>query len=158
MNDLDTNSLIWRMFVSATLDAAVCLGTIFFGESTFYQKSGTTNDKDIVRRVKKVDHRSDRDSRSVKKWLARTPLAKDNYVERLSSLALDSKSSCVLRAVLCLGKMHQHTEAIDAWKKKVEWFTATPQYRELDRIDGDLMVPRTQTSSSSKRCSISRRV
>ena len=62
------------------------------------------------------------------------------------------------QAVLCLGKMHEHPEATDEWKKKIKWFTATPQYLELDRIDGEPMVPRTQTSSSSKHCSISRRV
>ena len=33
--------------------------------------------------------------------------------------------------------MHQHPEATGAWKKKVEWFTETPQNPELDRIDGE---------------------
>ena len=36
-----------------------------------------------------------------------------------------------------LAKMHQHPEAIDLWKEKIEWFTATSQFRELDRIDGE---------------------
>ena len=27
VNDLDTNSFLWRVFVSAAVDAAVCLGT-----------------------------------------------------------------------------------------------------------------------------------
>ena len=27
-------------------------------------------------------------------------------------------------------------ESIDAWKIKIEWLTGTPQYRGLDRIDG----------------------
>ena len=40
-------------------------------------------------------------------------------------------------SLLCLGKMNPHPESIDAWKKKIRWFTGTPQYRELDRIDGE---------------------
>ena len=58
MNDFDTNSLMWGMFMSATLDAAVHFGKLLFGELKFYQKSVTTNDKTNVRRVTKVDHRS----------------------------------------------------------------------------------------------------
>ena len=44
VNALDTNSLIWRMFVSATVDAAVCLGTIFLENlhSTKNQAQRTT--------------------------------------------------------------------------------------------------------------------
>ena len=51
--------------MSATLDAADHLGIDYFGEFTFYQKSGATNDKAIVRRVTEVDHRSDRNSRNI---------------------------------------------------------------------------------------------
>ena len=35
--------------------------------------------------------------------------------------------------------MNPHPESIDAWKKKVEWFTSTPQNRESDRFDGEPM-------------------
>ena len=33
--------------------------------------------------------------------------------------------------------MHQYPASTDAWKKKMEWFTTIPHYRELDRIDGE---------------------
>ena len=33
--------------------------------------------------------------------------------------------------------MHQYPASISAWKEKIEWFVMTPQYRELDRIDGE---------------------
>ena len=96
MNDLDTNSLMWGMFMSAALDAAVHFGKLLFGELKFYQKSETTNGKTNVRRVTKVDHRSNRDSRFFKDWVAHTPLAKDNFVDRQSSSVIDSKSLCIL--------------------------------------------------------------
>ena len=46
MNNLDTNSLMWGMFMSATLDAAVHLGKLLFGEFTFDQKIRHNERKD----------------------------------------------------------------------------------------------------------------
>ena len=51
-NDLDTNSLIWEILMSATLDAAVHLGKDYL--------DNTPNGKAIDRRVTEVDHRSKR--------------------------------------------------------------------------------------------------
>ena len=38
-------------------------------------------------------------------------------------------------SVLCPGKMKQHSGE----KKKIDCFTSVPQYRELDRVDGEAM-------------------
>ena len=62
----------------------------------------------------------------------RTSLLNDKAVQLSTAEAYVHSGS-----VLCLDKMHQHPEAIDARKEKNEWFTATPQYREFDRIDGE---------------------
>ena len=134
MNDFDTNSLTWRMFVSATLDAAVHLG-----KDHLDQKSSTTNDKTIVRSVTKLDHGPNRDSRNIEDWLAHTSSTKDNIVKTTKQSNYQQQIYAFLDSVLCLGKMNSYPESIDAWKKKIEWFTSTPQYRELDRIDGEPM-------------------
>ena len=53
--------------------------------------------------------------------------------------------------------MHQYPASTDAWKKKMEWFTTIPHYRELDRIDGEptefdwKVFQDTQHSKSSRR-------
>ena len=135
MNDFDTNSLIRRMLMSATLDAAVHLGQNYL-ENLFYQKSDTMNDKTIVRRVTEVDHRSNRDSRDIKDWLAHRPLTKDNFVEGHGSQLSTAKVCVFSDSVLCLSKMNPHPESIDAWKKKILLCTGILQYREMDRIDG----------------------
>ena len=62
----------------------------------------------------------------------RTTLLSDKAVQPLTAKVYVFSDS-----VLCLGRMHAHPESVDAWKKKIEWFTDTPQYRELDRIDGE---------------------
>ena len=40
-------------------------------------------------------------------------------------------------SVLSLGKMHQYPASIGTWIGKIEWLMTTPQYRELNQIDGE---------------------
>ena len=39
--------------------------------------------------------------------------------------------------VLCLAKIHEHPQSIEAWKQKIECFAKGHEYRELDGIDGE---------------------
>ena len=40
-------------------------------------------------------------------------------------------------SVLCLGKIHENPRANTAWEKRLAWFKSSPEYRNLDRIDGE---------------------
>ena len=40
-------------------------------------------------------------------------------------------------SVLCLGKIHQHPESFEAWKKTIEGIMTEKSYRDFDGIDGD---------------------
>ena len=40
-------------------------------------------------------------------------------------------------SVLCLGKIHQHPDAKEAWKKRIEWITTSQSYRDFDGISGE---------------------
>ena len=40
-------------------------------------------------------------------------------------------------SVLCLRKIHQHPEANQAWKKRIEWISSSQSYRDFDGISGD---------------------
>ena len=42
-------------------------------------------------------------------------------------------------SVLCLGKIHENSQSNTAWEQRLEWFKSTPEYRALDRIDGEPM-------------------
>ena len=78
LNDLDINTLIWRMFMSATLAAAVHRGTNYVENLfTFYQESGTTNKKAIVRRVEQIDPRTKRKFQKCQKLIGTLILGKD---------------------------------------------------------------------------------
>ena len=40
-------------------------------------------------------------------------------------------------SVLCLGKIHQHPNANDSWKNRIEWITTSQSYRDFDGISGE---------------------
>ena len=42
-------------------------------------------------------------------------------------------------AVLCLGKIHENPQSNTAWEDRLAWFKSSPEYRDLDRIDGKPM-------------------
>ena len=42
-------------------------------------------------------------------------------------------------SVLCLGKIQENPQSNDAWEQRLEWFKTTPEYRTLDRFDGEPM-------------------
>ena len=40
-------------------------------------------------------------------------------------------------SVLCLGKVHQHPEANESWKERIEWIINEKSYRDYDGINGE---------------------
>ena len=40
-------------------------------------------------------------------------------------------------SVLCIGKVHQHPESNEAWKKRIEWIVTDNSYRDYDGINGE---------------------
>ena len=40
-------------------------------------------------------------------------------------------------SVLCLGRIHQHPESNEAWKKRIEGITTNQSYRDYDAINGE---------------------
>ena len=40
---------------------------------------------------------------------------------------------------MCLGKIHENPRTNIAWEQRLEWFKCSPEYRTLDRIDGEPM-------------------
>ena len=42
-------------------------------------------------------------------------------------------------SVLCLGKVNESPKSNIAWEDRLKWFKSSPEYRALDRIDGEPM-------------------
>ena len=58
--------------------------------------------------------------------------------EQVISL-LDTKVYVFSDSVLRLGKIHENPQSNTVWEDKLTWFKSSPQYRTLDRIDGEPM-------------------
>ena len=59
-------------------------------------------------------------------------------------------------SVLCLGKISENPQSNDAWEERLAWFKSSPEYRTLDRIDGEPMevewkFPRIHDIENSRR-------
>ena len=131
MNDLDTNSLICRMFMSATLDAAVHLGKGYLENLHITNSQAQRTIKQLFDLSQKlITDQTEIQGLPETGWYypwRKTPMLTERAVQ-ISTAKVQVFSD----SVLCLGKMNPHPESI-------EWFTGTPQYRELDRIDGEPM-------------------
>ena len=42
-------------------------------------------------------------------------------------------------SAFCLGKIFENTQSNDAWEDRLTWLKSSPEYRALDKIDGELM-------------------
>ena len=42
-------------------------------------------------------------------------------------------------SVLCLGKVNENTQSNIAWEERLTWFKSSPEYRAVDKIDGEPM-------------------
>ena len=42
-------------------------------------------------------------------------------------------------SVLCLGKVNENPQSNTAWEERLTWFKSSPEYKALDKIDGDPM-------------------
>ena len=69
-----------------------------------------------------------------------------------TGINLQCTKVCVFsNSVLCLGKIHQHPESNEAWKKRIEGITTEKSYRDYDGINGE--PTEFESSQDSQRCS-----
>ena len=58
------------------------------------------------------------------------------------AVKLSTAKVCVFSdSVLCLGgRIAEYPRSVASWKDKIDWFTHSPEYRELDNVDGKSVV------------------
>ena len=81
MEDLDVHTLIWRMFLIVTQQAAVHLGNDYVDNLHATKNSATKNSETILRCHKQVGWRTDRNSRDFPDRMTRKFLEKDGSVD-----------------------------------------------------------------------------
>ena len=70
---------------------------------------------------------------AVRSWLTVLDLIGDETVINLQR----TKVYVFSGSVLCLGKVHQHPESNEAWKKRIGWIMTEKSYRDYDGINGE---------------------
>ena len=134
----EEHSIIWRMFMAATMNAATFMGKNFstiqsvvknHEDLTLKQMFDVTaqlvNNQDEINGLDKIQWEKN-------SW-KRLSLIGDETVINLQS----TKVYVFSDSVLCLGKVLQHPESNEAWKNRVAGIRSEKSYRDYDAINGD---------------------
>ena len=137
--DSDKHSVLWRMFMSSTLQTSV-----FMGKDYSDNWHCIKNTKDLTLKQlfdiseKLISEQSDEVygvdtidwEDSSWKYLS---LVGDEQVVSLSN----TKVYIFSDSVLCLGKVNENPQSNFAWEDKLMWFKSSSEYRALHTIDGE---------------------
>ena len=127
----EEHSIIWGMFMAATMNAATFMGKNFSTIQNFIMNSEDLTLKqmfDITSKlVSEQDEINNLDNIQWGKnsW-KQLSLIGDETVINLQR----TKVYVFSDSVLCLGKIHQHPESNEAWKKRIEGITTSQSYRD----------------------------
>ena len=134
----EEHSIIWGMFMAATMNAKTFMGKNFPTIQSFVKNSEDltlklmfdvtaqlVNDREEVHGLDKIQWEKD--------FWKRLSLIGDETVINLQS----TKVYVFSDSVLCLGKVLQHPESNEAWKKRIESIMTEKSYRDYDSINGE---------------------
>ena len=136
--DCDKHTVIWRMFMSSTLQVSVFMVKNYSVNWHSIKKYRTSHNEqmfDISARL--VSEQSDEIfgvktinwEDSSRKYFS---LTGDEQVISL----LHTKVFLFSDSVLCLGKMNENPQSNIAWEDRLTWFKSSSEHRTLDTIDG----------------------
>ena len=134
----EEHSIIWGMFMAATMNAATFMGKNFVdNENSIKNSTDLTLKKMFDISEKLVSEQEEINNVDKVYW--------KNHSWKHLSLIGDETVINLQRAkvyvfsdsVLCLGKVHQHPESNEAWKKRIEWIITEKSYRDFDGINGE---------------------
>ena len=137
----EKHSMIKGMFMSVTLESAVFMGKNYSDNWHTINNTEDLTMKQIVDISEKLISEQSNEIYGVKtincedsswKYLS---LVGDEQVISLQR----TKVYVFSDSVLCLGKMNENPQSNIAWENRLTWFKSSPEYRALDRIDGEPM-------------------
>ena len=153
--DSDKHSVTWGMFTSSALQPSV-----FMGKNSSDNLHSIKNTED--RTMKQMFDISEKliFEQSVEIYGVNTMNWEDSSWKYLSLIGheevislLHTRVYVFSDSVLCLGKMNEYPQSTIAWEDRLTWFKSSPEYRFLDRIDGEPMEFEWKSSQDSPHCS-----
>ena len=134
----EEHSIIWGMFMAATMNAATFMGKNFSTIQNIITNSRHLTLKqmfDIT--AKLVGEQEEINNLDNIHWgknsWRQLSLIGDETVINLQR----TKVYVFSDSVLCLGRIHQHPESNEAWKKRIEGVMTEKSYRDYDGINGE---------------------
>ena len=133
------HSIIWRMFMAATLNAATFMGKNFSTVQSVVKNHESLTLKqmfDVTAQL--VNNQEEINCLDKILWgknsWTHLSLIDDEIVINLQC----TKVYVFSDSVLCLGKVLQHPESNEAWKNRVAGIRSEKSYRDYDAINGEL--------------------
>ena len=134
----EEHSIIWGMFMAATMNAAT-----FMGKSFVDIQNSIMNSEDLTLkhmfdiRFKLVGEQDeifnvDKIHWEKHSWKQLSLIGGETVINLQRTKVYVFSDS-----VLCLAKIHQHPQSNEAWKKRIEWIINEKSYRDFDGINGE---------------------
>ena len=150
----EEHSIIWGMFMAATMNAATFMGKNFLdNQNPIKNSTDLTLKKMFDISEKLVSEQEEINNVDKIHW-------KNHSWKQLSLIGDETvinlqrtKVYVFSDSVLCLGKVHQHPESNEAWKKRIEWIITDKSYRDYDGINGEPTEFEWNIFQDSLRCS-----
>ena len=134
----EKHSMVWGMFMSATLESAV-----FKGKNYLDNCHSITNTKDLT--LKQMFDVSARLVSEQDEIYGVGTIGWENHSWKYMSLIGHERVINLQRtkvyvfsdSVLCHGKIFERPQSNDAWEQRLGWLRSSQNYRNFDRIDGE---------------------
>ena len=130
----EEHSIIWGMFMAATMNAATFMGKNFSTIQNFIMNSEDLTLKQMFDiSAKLVGEQEEINNVDKIYWGKHLSLFGDETVINLQR----TKVYVFSDSVLCLGRILQHPESNEAWKNRVAGIRSEKSYRDYDGINGE---------------------
>ena len=134
----EEHSIIWGMLIVATMNAATFMGKNFLdNQNSIKNSTNLTLKKMFDITVKLVGEQEEINNLDKIHW-------EKHSWKQLSLISYETvinlqraKVYIFSDSVLCLGRVHQHPESDEAWKKRIEWIITDKSRRDYDGINGE---------------------
>ena len=134
----EEHSLIWGMFMVVTMESATFMGKNFQDNLNSIVNTADLTLKQIfdisAKLVAEQYENSNLETNGLEKhsWKYLSPIGDERVINLQRAKVYVFSDS-----VLCLGKIHQHPNANEALKNRIEWITTSQSYRDYDGINGE---------------------
>ena len=134
----EEHSIIWGMFMAATMNTATFMGKNFMDiQNSIVNSTDLTLKKMFDISAKLVEEQEeifivDKIHWEKHSW-KHLSLIGDETVINLQR----AKVYVFSDSVLCLGRVYQHSKSNEAWKDRIGWITTSQSYRDYDGISGE---------------------